>query len=524
MEVEGIGGSFPNTVLNPVLIDNPLVGDVIRARVVVGNNGIAWVNDHALTDLVSYLPPGGLPPSGFLVSPLTTKGDIWAWDTTDNRFPVGLDDQVLTVNSATSFGIEWQDRDAEPDRVGFVFGFTPNFSDNTFLGYLAGNMWAGVGDRNTIIGKSAASINVLSGNDNSILGWMAGRDLDNGNMNVLIGSSTGKTLINGNRNIFLGHGAGENTVGGNLEDAIYIGYQAGANVSFGGSLPDIGIGANTLQNHSGFPSIAIGNNAGINESTGGSSIIIGHEAGGGTITGFDNIMIGREAGAVLSSAEHNVIIGGQAGNTLTSPPNNVIIGYFAGQGNVTSEGNIIIGTFAAQHADIVTDFNIIIGYNAGDVVTSGDNILIGHSAGLVLDTGSTNMIIGNQSGDNLISGRTNTIVGNFSGRNLTTGGDNTFFGYNVGGGENVGSSNVIMGNSINLGGGGFSNVIALGVGITIGTSGEFYLASAGHPLATSATATGKLANPFSNPLQTNPIDFLNINLNGVARKIALYNP
>jgi hypothetical protein len=42
------------------------------------------------------------------ISPLTTKGDIWAYSTADARFPVaGSDGYVLTKNAAATFGFEW---------------------------------------------------------------------------------------------------------------------------------------------------------------------------------------------------------------------------------------------------------------------------------------------------------------------------------------------------------------------------------------------------------------------------------
>ena len=37
-------------------------------------------------------------------SPLTTKGDIYTYDTADARLPVGTNGQVLTANSATASG------------------------------------------------------------------------------------------------------------------------------------------------------------------------------------------------------------------------------------------------------------------------------------------------------------------------------------------------------------------------------------------------------------------------------------
>lgn len=41
------------------------------------------------------------------VSPLSVKGDIWGYDTTNNRVPVGADTYVLTADSAQALGIKW---------------------------------------------------------------------------------------------------------------------------------------------------------------------------------------------------------------------------------------------------------------------------------------------------------------------------------------------------------------------------------------------------------------------------------
>lgn len=42
-------------------------------------------------------------------TPVTTKGDLYTFDTDDARLPVGSDGQVLAANSATDTGLEWQD-------------------------------------------------------------------------------------------------------------------------------------------------------------------------------------------------------------------------------------------------------------------------------------------------------------------------------------------------------------------------------------------------------------------------------
>jgi len=40
-------------------------------------------------------------------SPLTTKGDLFGFDTVDDRIPIGTNDQVLTADSAQGLGLKW---------------------------------------------------------------------------------------------------------------------------------------------------------------------------------------------------------------------------------------------------------------------------------------------------------------------------------------------------------------------------------------------------------------------------------
>jgi hypothetical protein len=54
-------------------------------------------------DGTSWTAIGG----GGLSSPLTTKGDVWGYSTTDARIPVGANGTVLTADSVETLGVKW---------------------------------------------------------------------------------------------------------------------------------------------------------------------------------------------------------------------------------------------------------------------------------------------------------------------------------------------------------------------------------------------------------------------------------
>jgi hypothetical protein len=52
-----------------------------------------------------HIQAGDIPSGGG--SPLTTKGDLYGFDSANNRIPVGSDTQVLTADSTQTLGVKW---------------------------------------------------------------------------------------------------------------------------------------------------------------------------------------------------------------------------------------------------------------------------------------------------------------------------------------------------------------------------------------------------------------------------------
>ena len=60
------------------------------------------------TDAVqTYSGSAWVSVGGGLSSPLTTKGDVWGYSTTNARVPVGTNGQVLTADSTQATGVAW---------------------------------------------------------------------------------------------------------------------------------------------------------------------------------------------------------------------------------------------------------------------------------------------------------------------------------------------------------------------------------------------------------------------------------
>jgi len=85
----GGGGVTTLSALTDTNISSPSNGEVLEYN----STSSKWENATA---------------SGGFTSPLTTKGDILGYSTTDARIPVGTNDQVLTADSTAALGVAWK--------------------------------------------------------------------------------------------------------------------------------------------------------------------------------------------------------------------------------------------------------------------------------------------------------------------------------------------------------------------------------------------------------------------------------
>ena len=99
----GGGGADANAV--HVNAANEING--ITAKGTPTTSDILLIEDAADSNKKKKITIGDIPSSGS-ASPLTTKGDLYSFDTNNARLPVGTNGQILVADSNESTGLKWQ--------------------------------------------------------------------------------------------------------------------------------------------------------------------------------------------------------------------------------------------------------------------------------------------------------------------------------------------------------------------------------------------------------------------------------
>ena len=219
--------------------------------------------------------------------------------------------------------------------------------DNLALGYEAGGALT-TGGKNIAIGYQALKSETTA-SDNLAIGYHAGKNYTAIN-GCFIGHKAGENLTDGNLNMCIGYHAGRNNGGiyaggAGTYSNTWIGASCASAITGGNQ--NVGIGANALQNNSAWSNVAIGNDAGISNTSGTRSTFIGRYSGTTNTTGSYNFFAGYYAGADNTTGSNNTFIGDQAGHTgtnnLTTGNNNTLIGSSAAASSATVSNEITIG-------------------------------------------------------------------------------------------------------------------------------------------------------------------------------------
>ena len=227
--------------------------------------------------------------------------------------------------------------------------------------------------------------------------------------------------------------------------------------------------------------------------TGLNNTFVGRDAGKVVTSGVNNTFIGAQAGDSVTTGGYNTAIGDQAAASLVGGSNNTVVGSRAMTSSTAGTGNTVIGREAGKN--LTGDYNVIIGFQAGDIATTmGNSVLIGAYAGAVTTASSNNMVgVGYAALNNLTTGARNTAVGNYAGAanqisadnacfgdsagRRATGANNTFLGSQSGVAVTTGANNTFVGkgagSNVTTGGG---NTVLGAYGGAAAMSGQVYIA------------------------------------------------
>ena len=263
---------------------------------------------------------------------------------------------VLTAQSGDTGGLTWAAQSG-----GGGGGLSSDAQNNTVGGSNAGDSFSGTDAvSNTLIGKNAGTaittadecvaIGHDAGSSNTTATGMTSIGFEAGKSytvtgGTFIGYQAGKGLTDGQQNTVIGEGAMANPTNGGSYGNTYIGFNAAG--LHGNGNQNTGIGSYVLKGNTAWSNIAIGNNAGENNTSGTRGTFIGRYAGNLNSSGSYNFCAGYYAGGDITTGDSNVCIGDQAGhsgtNNLTEGDNNVLIGRNTAASSATVSNEITFG-------------------------------------------------------------------------------------------------------------------------------------------------------------------------------------
>jgi hypothetical protein len=175
----------------------------------------------------------------------------------------------------------------------------------------------------------------------------------------------------------------------------------------------------------------MGYHAGYANTSGSNNIAIGYQAYDVADTETNNLAIGNAAlGGSVAGGEYNIAIGNNTLDGLSSGDKNTVVGWSAGTSLTEANNSVLIGYEAGKNITTQNN-NVCIGYQAGVGIVQSSNVLIGVSAAISATGAAENTGVGASVLIHLTDGTDNVAMGESAAQNLTTGDYNTIIGSNT---------------------------------------------------------------------------------------------
>ena len=165
-------------------------------------------------------------------------------------------------------------------------------------------------------------------------------------------------------------------------------------------------------------------------------------------SGISNFRAGVNAGdSIQSGGNYNVFIGDEAGQAITTGDNNVAVGFEALSTEDTHSRNTAIGHQSLKTLNAGNNSqSTAVGYNSGKAVTTGiENVFIGASSGETATTPNYTVAVGKSALGAVLTGDYNTALGYHAGLATTSGTLNTLVGAFSGDAITDGTTNCAVG-------------------------------------------------------------------------------
>jgi hypothetical protein len=358
-------------------------------------------------------------------------------DATISTLTVGRGNGALSTN--TAFGYQALNATTGNNNTGIGYQAGKAITsggNNVFVGQYSG-VTLTTANYNTGIGHGA--LNASNANGNTGVGSQALNSVSSGQQNAAFGNQAGQALITGQQNVFLG------------SYAFYAGVTGSGNVAVGNQAMQQATGVSNM--------VAVGNSALINTTT----VLNAGTTNIGTITGGSGYTNGTYSAVALSRVSGTAVINagsyGTANITVSGGAVTAVSIVGVGSGyvdttTVLTVSNTLIGSTGTGFqftltGSLLSPSNIVgIGSGVLSTNTTGSSLtVIGTNAGSAVTTGSNSVLIGTGSGStgtNTTTGFQLVYIGSGSRGSAANNQNEIAIGYNAVG---LGSNTTVIGNS-----------------------------------------------------------------------------